>query len=94
MKNFLILHIGFEPPSPEEWASWEQWFKSIADIQVDRGGLRDGREITISGINDLPFGKDSFTGYTIIKANSLDDAKNIAARCPIVASTQVYEIHK
>lgn len=49
MKNFLILHYGFEKPTSEDMAAWNQWFESIADIQVDRGGLRDGRENTQSG---------------------------------------------
>lgn len=74
--------------------AWKQWFESIADKQVDRGGLRDGREISHSGTKNLPFGKDSITGYTIIKAENLDEAEEIAQECPIVASTRVYEIRK
>ncbi|HKJ69967.1 MAG TPA: YciI family protein [bacterium] len=94
MTNFLILHSGFEQPTPEQMSAWNTWFESIADKQVDRGGLRGGREISHSGTRELPFGKDSMTGYTIIEAESLDAAEKIARQCPIVASTTIYEIHK
>ncbi len=92
VKNFLILHYGFEQPTPEEMGAWNKWFESIADKQVERGHFPGGREISHSGTRDLPFGKDSITGYTIIKAENLDEAEKIARECPIVASTRVYEI--
>jgi len=38
--------------------------------------------------------KDSITGYSVIKAENLDEAVKIARECPIVASTRVYEISK
>lgn len=92
MKNYLILHVGFEKPTPEQMTAWNAWFESIADKQVGRGGLRGGREIVHSGTNDLPLAQDSITGYTIITAENLDEAEQIAQRCPVVVSTQIYEI--
>ena len=92
MTNFMILHYGFEQPTAEDMEGWNQWFASIADRQLERGGFAGGREITSSGIEDLPFAKDSLTGYTLIQADSLDEAEGIARDCPIVASTRVYEI--
>ena len=92
MKNYLILHYGFEKPTPEQMGAWNKWLKSIADKQVEKGHLPGGREISHSGTKDLPFGKDSITGYTVIKAENLDEAEKIAQECPIVASTRVYEV--
>lgn len=94
MNHYLILHRGFKKPSTEEMAAWKNWFELIKDKQVDRGGLRDGLKVTETGSEELPFGGDSLTGYTIIKAQDLDEAKEIAAQCPIVTSTQIYQIHK
>ena len=94
MKNFLVLHYGFVKPTPEEMGEWNKWFESIADKQVDRGHLPGGREISHSGTKDLPFAKDSITGYTVIEAENLDEAERVAQECPIVASTRVYEIRK
>ncbi len=92
MKKFLILHFGFEMPTPEDMAGWNSWFASIADCQIERGHLPGGKEISDAGITDLPFGKDSMTGYTMIEAEDLDAATEIAKQCPYVLSTRVYEI--
>ena len=73
-------------------AEWNEWFESIADRQLDRGHFPGGREFTNDGVEDLPFGKDSITGYTVISAEDLDEAAAIAGRCPIVASTRGYEV--
>jgi hypothetical protein len=94
VKDFLILHYGFEKPTPEEMGEWNKWFESIAGRQVDRGHLPGGREFSHAGTKDLPFGRDSITGYTVIKADNLDEAAKIAQECPFVASTRVYEIRK
>ena len=92
MKNYLLLHYGFEKPTPEIMEAWGKWFKSIADKMVDGGHLPCGREISHAGTKDLPMAKDSITGYSVIRAESLDDAERIAQGCPIIASTRVYEI--
>lgn len=92
MKQFIILHIGFEQPTPEQMGDWMKWFETIADRQTTRGGFRGGYEITPDGIQDLPFGKDSITGYTMINAKDMEEALDLAGKCPIVKSTQVYEI--
>jgi len=93
MKNFLVLHYGFVKPTPEEMDAWNKWFESIADKQVERGGFHaGGREISQSGVKDLPFARDSITGYTVLKAENLDEAEKIAQECPFVDSTRVYKI--
>jgi YCII-related domain len=92
MKKFMILHFGFEKPTPEVMQAWEKWFASIADRQIDRGGFSGGREISKSGTRDLPWGPDSITGYNVIEAEDLDAAERIARDNPFVASVRVYEI--
>ena len=46
----------------------------------------------IAETKDLPMGMDSITGYSIINADSLDDAERIAQGNPFIASIRVYEI--
>jgi hypothetical protein len=93
VKRFLFLSYGFEKPTPQIMDAWKEWFASISDRTVDQGGLWNGGcEITASGTKELPFGKDSMTGYLIFNADSLDEAVQIVQQCPIVASNQVYEI--
>ncbi len=92
MKKFVLLPIGFEPLTPEIMTAWEKWFKSIADKVVDGGNpLGPGREITHDGTKELPLGADSIAGYTIINAESLDEAEEIAKTCPMITGIRVYE---
>ena len=93
MKKFMLLHFGFEKPTPEIMAAWGQWFESVADKTVDKGGhFSNGREISHAGTKDLPLGMDSITGYTVINAESLDEAEKIAQGNPFIASIRVYEL--
>ncbi len=89
----MLLHYGFEKPTPEIMSAWSKWFELVADKTVDQGGFHGGaREISRSGTQDLPMGMDSITGYSIIKAESLEDAEKIAGENPFIASIRVYEI--
>ena len=92
MKKFMMLHFGFEAPTPEIMQAWDEWFETIADKQLDRGGFSGGREITRSGTRDLPWDMESITGYNIIEAEDLDAAEDIARGNPFIASIRVYEI--
>ena len=90
MKKFVLMHFGFEKPTPEIMKAWGAWFESIADKQVDQGGFAGGREISTAGTKDLPWGMESITGYNIIEAESIDEAEEIAKDCPYIASIRVY----
>ena len=92
MKNYLLLHYGFEKPTPEIMEAWGKWFQSIEDKMVDGGHFPGGREISPAGTKELPMAQDSITGYSVVKADNLDDAERIAQACPAITSTRVYEI--
>ncbi len=93
MKRYMLLHFGFEKPTSEIMAAWGKWFESIADKSVENGGFHGGAlEISHSGTRDLPMEMDSITGYSIINAESLDDAEKIAQDNPFIASIRIYEI--
>lgn len=94
MNTYLILHDGFKKPTQDEMNAWEKWFELIKDKEVDHGGLRGGIKITEFGTDELPFGEDSLTGYTIIQAENINEAKEIASQCPVVNSTRVYQIQR
>lgn len=94
MKKFMLLHYGFEKPTPEIMGAWHKWFESIADRLVEQGGFGRGREISGNGTRDLPLGPDSMTGYNIIEAEDLEEAEEIARNNPYISSIRVYEIRE
>ena len=89
----MLLHFGFEKPTPEIMEAWEKWFELVADKSVENGGFHGGaREVSHDGTRDLPMAADSITGYSIINAESIDEAEQIARENPFIASIRVYEI--
>jgi hypothetical protein len=93
MKKFVLLHYGFEKPTPQIMAAWGKWFESIKDNIVDMGGhFTGGREISKAGTKNLPLGPESITGFTIVSAKSLDDADKMAQSNPYILSIRVYEV--
>jgi hypothetical protein len=91
MKTFVLLTIGFTPPTPAIMDAWMQWFQSIADKIVDQTGLRNGKEVTAHGDTNLPMDRNAITGYVVIHAENRDEAIEIAQSCPMITSTRVYE---
>jgi hypothetical protein len=93
VKKFVFLHYGFEKPTPEIMAAWGKWFESMKDNIIDMGGhFSRGREISKTGTKDLPLELESITGFTIVSADSLDDAEKMAQRNPYISSIRVYEV--
>lgn len=92
MKKFMLLHFGFEKPTPEIMAKWQTWFESLADKQIEQGGFTNGREISKTGVKDLPWDKDCITGYNIIEAENFEEAEKLAAGNPFITSIRIYEL--
>ena len=93
MKTFVLLHYGFEKPTPEIMAAWGRWFEAMKNNIVDMGAhFSKGREISKAGTKDLPLSPESITGFTIVTAASLDDAETMARSNPFISSIRVYEI--
>ena len=96
MKKFIMLHCGFEMPTPEIMGAWKAWFEANADRMVAQGGFKFDTAIEISkaGTQALPGGLEAVTGYNIIEAESLDEAEEIAKSNPFITSIRVYEMRE
>lgn len=98
MANYLLVyHGGSMPESPEEGArvmqAWTGWFAAIGDALVDGGNpASQTKNIAANGsVSDVSGGP---SGYSIIKADSIDAAVGIAKGCPVLqggASIEVVE---
>ena len=93
MKKFMFLHYGFEKPTPEIMTAWGKWFDAMKGNIVDMGDrFSGGREISKAGTRDLPRGRESITGFTVVSADSLEDAERMARSNPYISSIRVYEM--
>jgi hypothetical protein len=79
-------------PTEEIMGAWQRWFASIGDRFVDSGNpLGNCLEVTKTGTRELSPDMGAATGYSIISAESREDAERLLAGCPIVASVRIYE---
>jgi hypothetical protein len=93
MKRFMLLHFGYDEPTPDVMDAWSAWFASVADKMADMGSpLGPGREISAGGTTELPTDANAITGYSIINAQDMDEAQAIAQGCPFITSVRVYEV--
>ena len=93
MNKYVLLHYGFEKPTPEIMSAWGKWFETFKDNIIDNAGpFLSGREISKAGTRDLPLGRESITGFTVVRAGSLDEAEKMAQNNPYIESVRVYEV--
>jgi hypothetical protein len=98
MANYLLVyHGGAMPESQEEQArvmeEWTKWFGVLGDRLID-GGNPVSQSKTIASGGTVSETSNGATGYSIIKADSLDNAVAIAKGCPVLhggASIEVAE---
>jgi hypothetical protein len=98
MSNYLLLyHGGAMPETQEEQAqvmqAWTQWFGSLDGKVIDQGNP-SGPSKTIAASGSVSTDTTGPSGYSIIKADSLDAAVALAKGCPVLhggASVQVVE---
>lgn len=101
MANFVLLYSGGSmPETPAEQAevmqAWGAWFGSLGSSLVDGGNpfTPAAKSIASNGtVSDVPAGSMA-SGYSIIKADSLNAAVDMASRCPVLlggAQISVFE---
>jgi hypothetical protein len=89
MANYLLtFYGGGMPETPEEQAqvmeAWTTWFGEVGDALVD-GGNPISQSRAISPDGSVKDATSPPTGYSIIKADSLDAAVEVAKGCPVLA---------
>jgi hypothetical protein len=93
MANYLLLYLGGGMPETEAETkavidAWTAWYTKLGEAVVDPGDpfTPMAKNIASDGkILDGPAGKMA-SGYTVIKADSLDAAASMAQGCPVLKS--------
>jgi hypothetical protein len=93
MKKFIFLYKGYVTPTPEIGQAWMDWFSSVGDRMIDSGNpMSGGAEVTPEGVTPIVLGLESFTGYSILNADSTEEALELAKANPMITSVVVYEL--
>ena len=92
MKKFLMLSYGYIEPTPEVVGAWMAWFEKVGEHIVDSGNpLGNCREVTNDGSRHLTPAMGAAGGYSILSADSMEDAERLLEGCPIIDRVQLYE---
>jgi hypothetical protein len=83
----LVYHGGGSPESKEEqdkvMQAWTDWYTELGPAVVD-GGNPASQSRSLAGDGSVSdAGSDPVSGYSIIKADSLDQALEHAKACPL-----------
>jgi hypothetical protein len=76
-------------------AAWSGWLAGVGDALVD-GGNPVGQTKTIGpdGAVSEGGGADPLNGYSLVNADSLDDALAIATKCPHLSAGGTVRVHE
>jgi hypothetical protein len=100
MAKFVLLYEGGGMPETEAeqaaaMQAWEGWFGGLGAAVKDQGNPFTPVSNKVGADGSITAGAGAASGYSIIEADSLAAATDIAKGCPVLAggaSVGVYEI--
>ena len=103
MPDFVFAyHGGGMPETPEEgakmMAAWQAWYGGMGDALVNPGApVGMSKTVSAGGVSD-DGGANPLSGFTVIKADTIEAACEVAKGCPMVAngsgSVEVAQVHE
>ncbi|MEX0345819.1 MAG: YciI family protein [Rhizobiaceae bacterium] len=87
-KFIFAYHGGKMPETPEEgqqvMAAWQAWFAGLGNAVIDGGNPAGmSKTVTSGGVEDGG-GANPISGYSLVEADSIDAACEMAKGCPIL----------
>lgn len=99
MTNYLLAYKGGGVPASHaerdaQMAAWGKWFGDLGEAVVDGGNPVGASKLVADGGAVSDGAPSGLTGYSVLAAESLDAATELAKGCPVFAaggSVEVYE---
>jgi hypothetical protein len=100
MANYVFVYSGGKGVSEDEaernaqYAQWGRWFEALGSAVVDGGAATGAAQTVGPGGSISDGGSRGLTGYSIVAADSLDGAVELAKGCPVLeigGAVDVYE---
>jgi hypothetical protein len=99
MTSYVLLYKGGGMPATEEeqqqvLAAWGNWYEKLGQAVADGGNpFGPSKSVAADGaVSDG--GASGLTGYTILQADSLDAAAEMARSCPVLSSGGTVEVYE
>lgn len=96
-KYIFIYHGGKMPETPEEgarvMADWMSWLAGMGDAVVDSGNpVGPSSTVQSDGLITRDGGSNPVSGYSLVSADSMEQALNMAKGCPILKMEGTVEV--
>jgi hypothetical protein len=97
MANYLLVYHGGSQPEDEAAGkavmdAWMGWFGRLGSAVVDGGNPTSQTKVISSDGSVADGGPQSPTGYSVLRAESLDEAVALAKGCPHLAAGGMVEV--
>ncbi len=98
MATYLLAYHGGGMPETEEesarvMAAWGVWMEAVGGAMADAGNpIGQAATVSPDGSTSPGGGANPVTGYSLLRADSLDDAVALVAGCPILLSGGSVEV--
>jgi hypothetical protein len=99
MANYLLAYHGGGGMAQDEaarsqlMAQWGKWFQDLGAALVDGGNpVMRARTLSSKGSVSEGGGQNPVSGYSVIKADSLDAAVKLAQGCPVLSGGGSIEV--
>jgi hypothetical protein len=98
MANFVLAYKGgsmAETPEAQEAAmqAWMGWFGTLGAAVVE-GGNPFGASTAVKSDGSRGAATAALTGYSVLQADSIDAAADLAKGCPVLASGGTVEVYE
>jgi YCII-related domain len=98
MAKFVYIYTGgqmSDTPEAQEAAmqAWGAWFGTLGEAVTDGGNPFAG-SLTVSPNGVTEGGSAGASGYTIVAADSLEEAAALAKGCPVLTSGGAVEVYE
>jgi len=90
MSRYVLVFTGGGMPETEEeqaavMAAWGVWYQGLGEAIADPGNpLGAAKNITNGAVSDGAVSSPPASGFTILNADSMDSAVEMAQGCPIL----------
>ncbi|MDH5223937.1 MAG: hypothetical protein OEW66_10495 [Actinomycetota bacterium] len=98
MSEFVLLYHGGSMPETEAeqkqvMDAWTSWFTNLGSAVKDPGNPV-GSTKSIAADGAVSDGGSTVTGYSILTAESIDDAVTLAKDCPVLQGGSSITVHE
>jgi hypothetical protein len=98
MTTYLLAYKGgrmaeTEVEQQEQMAAWGAWFGSLGEAVVDGGNPFAG-SLSVSGDGTAEGAGSGLGGYSVLRADSLAAAADLAKGCPLIGGGGTVDVYE